>query len=211
MEAKIEHRPSASWARLRMAAGEVVYVEPSSIATIKGPVEVSASLGGNGVMSSVIRRVADQTTFMTCLRVRQGAAEVTIAPPHFGDLAVLNLDKTGPLMAVSGSLLAYEQGVEVNTRVAAVRKLVLGSSAAVIKIEGSGKAILAALGAVEPVEVPPGQSFIVDSGHLIAWSADANMDLGPLKSVVSSAFTGEGLVGQFEGPCTVLVQTRQME
>ncbi|MEW6212040.1 MAG: AIM24 family protein, partial [Acidobacteriota bacterium] len=58
----------------------------------------------------------------------------------------------------------------------------------------------------------PGERYVVDTGHLVAWEGTTQYQLrkaaaaGWLRSLVS----GEGIVADFMGPGEILIQTRNL-
>lgn len=199
-----------AFAEVKMDAGDSIYTAPGSMATMRGPLDVNASFGGGGALKALFRRNADQTSLMARYTAK-GPSMVGIAPDDPGDIAVLDLSRTGPIHIEAGALLAYESNVKVSTRITNIRKMFMSNSAVGIRAEGQGFVLVATYGAMQSTSLGAGEKMIVDSGHIVAWSDKMNMKFGPLGGVAKSGLVGEGFVGQFEGPGTVLVQTRQRD
>lgn len=199
-----------AFAKVSMDAGDSIYTAPGSMATMRGPLDVNASLGGGGALRALFRRNADQSSVMARYTAK-GPAQLGIAPDDPGDIAVLDLSRTGPLRIEAGALLAYESTVDIATRITNVRKMLMSNSAVGMRAAGDGLVLVATYGAMESTSLGPGEKMIVDSGHIVAWSDKMSMKFGPLGGIAKSGLVGEGFVGQFEGPGTVLVQTRQRE
>lgn len=53
-----------------------------------------------------------------------------------------------------------------------------------------------------------GEKYIVDNGHLVAWTCDYVMERVASGGIISGLASGEGLVCKFTGPGTVLMQSR---
>ncbi len=58
------------------------------------------------------------------------------------------------------------------------------------------------------VQLRPGEKYIIDNGHLVAWNCDYVMERVASGGIISNFSAGEGLVCKFTGPGTVFMQTR---
>lgn len=208
MQVSIRHQPSYSLAYVSLDAGERVFVERGAMAAMSGGLRVQASLGGTRVKSAFARQVVGNEGFVfTVYEAELYGAWVALAPPRPGDVEVLDLSGNGFLVQ-SGSLLCYSEGVDVSLRYGGVRSLVMQEGIAYIRVAGEGSAIISAYGAIERIEIGSGESLIVDTGHLVAFTDSMDFTFGPLSSITTAALSGEGIVAKFTGPGSVLVQTR---
>lgn len=207
MDVKITNH-AFSFADIHMYPGESLHAAPGSMATMRGQIEVAASLGGRNIIGALFRRAADQTSIMAKYSAHSEAI-LGLAPDVPGDMAALDMAQTGPLRVEAGALVAYEDSVSISTRVANVRKFLMDNNMVGIRAEGRGMLLVSAYGAMKTVRLGDGEKMVVDRGHLVAWTEGMSMKFGPLSGVPKSGLTGEGFVGQFQGPGTVLVQTRQ--
>ena len=53
-----------------------------------------------------------------------------------------------------------------------------------------------------------GERYIIDNGHLVAWTAKYVLERVASGGIISGMSSGEGLACKFTGPGTVLMQTR---
>jgi uncharacterized protein (AIM24 family) len=77
---------------------------------------------------------------------------------------------------------------------------------------------MASFGAIVRRDLAPGERFVVDSGHMVAFQEGMGLDTrmvagagGFFKRMVTSATSGEGLVMEFTGPGPVWMQTRNAD
>lgn len=81
--------------------------------------------------------------------------------------------------------------------------------------EGHGRVAVSGFGSIRELTVAPGQSLIVDNGHVVAWDAALKYELslntarsGLFGKLVHSQTTGEGIVLKFKGEGKILVCSR---
>jgi uncharacterized protein (TIGR00266 family) len=208
MQVSLRCQPAYSIAYLRLGIDERVYVERGAMTAMSSGIEVEASIGSSGVGRAIVRKVAGQETFfMGRYTARIHGAWIAVAPHLPGDIVAYDLSN-GPIAAESGALLAHEEKVTVDVRWAGLRKIALREGATMLRLHGDGVVLLGSYGAVERVDLAEGETVIIDSGHLVAFSAGMNVRLALLGGMATSAVTGEGLVGEFTGPGSVWIQTR---
>ena len=53
-----------------------------------------------------------------------------------------------------------------------------------------------------------GERYIIDNGHLVAWSCKYVLERVASGGIISGLASGEGLVCKFTGPGTVYMQSR---
>lgn len=175
---------------------------------MSGGVSAAARATGGLVESTLRSAFAQEGFFMSRYRADREGAWVAVTPKRPGDIAVLDVDPSHAVVMDQGAFLAHSAGVEMTTRLANAQTFALRKGATVLRSTGSGTLVIGSYGALERIDLGPGESLIVDTGHMTAWSESMRMTIGPLSGVVSSALTREGLVGQFLGPGFVYVQTR---
>ncbi|MBC7545394.1 MAG: TIGR00266 family protein, partial [Candidatus Sericytochromatia bacterium] len=155
-----------------------------------------------------------ESFFITTVSAPSKGGEVTLAPAVPGDITAVDI--TGkPLLVQRGSYLASGPGVEIDTQFAGLKGLIGGEGLFFLRISGSGTAFITSFGAIHRRALAPGERYIVDSGHMVAYEEGMQMttrmagsDGGFLKRALTSATTGEGLVMEFTGPGEVWLQTR---
>ena len=208
MHIEVSCGPAYAAAVCRLGGGESVFVERSSMAALSN-VSVTATLGGGGLVRGLTRKLLTaQTLIVAKSSAGRGGGWVRAVPAFPGDIAVLDVGQTGPLKAQTGSVLAYATTIDVTTRASGGTPLLLHEGLTAVGLAGAGQVALATYGGIEHLELGPGETVIVDSGHLVAWSAGMKMKSGPLGGPLKAVLTGELWVGEFHGPGHVLIQTR---
>lgn len=209
MQVNIRCRPSYAMAYLLLAHDEVVYVERGAMAAMSTGVEVRGSLGGEGIVRAVKRRAfGGETLLFSEFHSQYEGAWVAVSPPYPGDVETVDISPENPLLLESGALLAYSKGVVGDVRYTGLKTIVMHEGIALIELSGTGQAVISSYGGIEEFELAPGEDIIIDTGHIVGFSADMAFDVGPLGSVSRSITSGEGIVARLVGPGRVYIQTR---
>ena len=85
-----------------------------------------------------------------------------------------------------------------------------------LKAQGTGPIMFSSYGAIHKVDIPDGQTYIVDTGHVVGFSQEIGdnnrFSVKTVKKggVAGLLFSGEGLVAEYTGPGTVWIQTRNL-
>ena len=83
-----------------------------------------------------------------------------------------------------------------------------GEGLIMLRCSGSGTLVLSSFGAIHELELSNGQTFTVDTGHLVAFTQQIGFQLRTVGGMKSTIFGGEGLVVDLTGPGRILLQTR---
>jgi len=79
-------------------------------------------------------------------------------------------------------------------------------------VSGSGTAFMAAMGTLMTKELAPGETILVDTGSLVAWSESVVMDIRMAGGLCTCCCGGEGLFNTtLTGPGTVYFQSMSFE
>lgn len=209
MRVRLAGQPAYTLAYCDLELHESVLVEARAMAAMSDGIETSAGIGPGGVVKATLRRtVGSETFFMGRYRATVADAWVAVAPKYPGDIAVVDLAATGPVLIESGALLAATDRVAIDVRWGGLRNLVLREGATMLRVHGAGLVLIGSYGAIQRFDLRSGERVVVDTGHLVAFSDTARVQVGVLGSLSASVFTGEGLVASVTGPGSVWMQSR---
>lgn len=208
MRVDIACQPSYSLAYVHLDGGESVLCESGAMVAMSAGMRVAVSTAG-GVTGAVLRKVAGQETFfMARFEAMVHGAWVALAPKFPGDIADVEVTDQHPLLVQTGSLLAHPDTVKTDVKFGGVGTVLQREGLTVLLARGAGKVLICSYGGLQRFDLGEGERLIVDTGHLVAWSANMGLKIGPLSGVVEAAFSGEGLVAELTGPGMVFLQTR---
>ncbi len=112
----------------------------------------------------------------------------------------------------SSSYLAGDTSLKVDTKFGGAKSWLGGEGLFLLEVSGSGLLLILSFGAIHRKTLRPGEQYVVDTGHLVAW--EARMQYNLRKAAKSGFFrsflSGEGMVAEFSGPGEILIQTRNL-
>lgn len=201
-------KPGSSVAKVQLQAGEQLTAEGGAMIAMSSDVAMQTSTykkNSGGIMKGLKRMLSGESFFINHYTAGSSGGEVFLAPALSGDMFVHQLDNSG-LIVQSGSYLASEPDVEIDFNWQGMKSLFSGESLFWLNINGSGKVILNAYGAIYPVEIDG--EYIVDTGHIVAFEKGLKFSISKVgKSWFSSFLGGEGFVCRFRGKGTVWCQS----
>lgn len=194
MEIKTRHTPAFGVARIVLAAGESVQADPGAmIASTFGVTQAQAGRKG-------------QATFTA----PQNGGWVDLAPGHPGDIRLLDFDGRIGWAVVPERVLALPSTIHRDQSWPALQALFGGDTGFAAHYSGSGKLVLAAHGPVDAMTLDASEMITVRPGYLLAYQDGIQVRLRAADpSGPQSVRTGEGLLMDFAGPGTVVVQGRK--
>lgn len=210
MDIQVRHQPGFAIARVQLAPGESVKAESGAMAMHSFGIEIEANMQG-GLLKSLSRSVlGGESLFISTYTARPdfpGWVDVAARLP--GDIVVLDVDPANPLVLTRGSWLASSPGVELDTKFGGMATTFGGEGGFTVHCSGTGPVVAACYGALDRHELPAGGGFTVDSGHVVAYSANTQPQMRKAsRGIMGTLKSGEGLVFDFTGPGTVWTQSR---
>lgn len=207
MKIDFASQPAYTVAYLRLSVGEEIEVEPGAMIAMSSGVDVVGSTGGGIARAAMRRALGEERFFMARYRALIEGAWVALAPRFPGDIISAPVGPGQELLIQTGSFLAATAGVTTDIRFGGIGSMMQREGLTLIHAAGEGEILVCAYGGIQRFDLGP-ESLIVDTGHLVGFTAGMGMRIGPLAGVVTSAVTGEGLVAELTGPGAVYIQTR---
>jgi uncharacterized protein (TIGR00266 family) len=208
MDIELVHRPGNSAARIVLSAGESITAESGAMIAMSGDMGITTSThkrGSGSVLKAMKRMLAGESLFLNHFQSPRAGGEVWLGTPLAGDMFVHTLDQER-LIVQGGSFVACESGVEIDMGWEGFKTFLSGESMFWVHLQGSGKVIVNSFGAIYSQEVDG--EFIVDTGHIVAFTETLNFSLTKAgSSWLHSMLGGEGLVCRFKGKGTVWCQS----
>jgi len=206
----IEHQGAFALALVNLQAEQTICAEAGAMVSMSANVDLHSELKG-GVFGALKRAVGGESAFVSTFTARGGPGEVTFAPGTPGDVAGLDMQNQ-TFMVQSSSYLAGDTSLTVDTKFGGAKSFFGGEGLFVLRVSGTGLLLVSSFGAIHRRTLRPGEQYVVDTGHLVAWEGHMQYNLrkaaksGYLRSLLS----GEGMVAEFTGPGEILIQTRNL-
>ena len=206
---QIEHQPSFSLAVLTLQPEQSIMAEAGAMVSMSANVDLQSQMKG-GLLGALKRAAGGESAFVSTFTARGGPGEVTLAPGTPGDIAAIELSNQS-FFVQSSSYLAGDASLTVDTKWGGAKSFFGGEGLFVLLVQGQGLLLVSSFGAIHRKRLQPGERYVVDTGHLVAWEGTTQYTLrkaaaGFFRSMVS----GEGIVAEFTGPGELLIQTRNL-
>ena len=207
MDVEIRYSPSFALGVITLPPGQEVKAEAGAMTSMSGGVEIETKAQG-GMLAGLKRSVlGGESFFINTFRAPSGG-ELTVSPTLPGDIVHMPLTGSGALMVQSGSWLASDAGVQVDTKWGGGRTFFSGEGLFLLRCTGAGDMIVSSFGAIEHRDLAPGEVLKVDTGHIVAFEEGLGYQVNKVGGWKSTVLSGEGLVATFTGPGSLWMQTR---
>jgi len=206
---EVLHQPSFALAVLQLQAEQSIQAEAGAMVSMSANVELQSQMKG-GLMGALKRAVGGESAFVSTFTARGGPGEVTLAPGSPGDIAAIELNNQ-QFFVQSSSYLAGDISLVVDTKWGGAKSFFGGEGLFVLLVQGAGLLLVSSFGAIHRKRLAPGERYVVDTGHLVAWEGTTQYTLRKAASgFFRSMVSGEGIVAEFMGPGEILIQTRNL-
>src|ERR1043165_6692585 len=206
---EVLHQPAFSLAVVRMQPEQSILAEAGAMVSMSANVELQSQMKG-GLFGAIKRAAGGESAFISTFTARGGPGEVTLAPGAPGDIAAIALSGQ-PFFVQSSSYLAGDAGLVVDTKWGGAKSFFGGEGLFVLQVSGTGLLLVSSFGAIHRKRLQPGERYVVDTGHLVAWEGTTQYTLRKAASgFFRSMMSGESIVAEFTGPGELLIQTRNL-
>jgi uncharacterized protein (TIGR00266 family) len=206
MDIEILFRPSYSLAVVKLSPNEKIRVDSGAMVSMSQSVTIETKAAG-GFLKSLTRSVlGGESFFQNFFQASAEGGEITLAPDLPGDQIEITL--TGEkLLIQSGSYMASELGVELDAKIS-MKAFMSAEGISILEAFGTGKLLLSSYGAIYEKTLAAGETYTVDSSHLVAFDSTITVAPRTVGGFKSTMLSGEGLVVDLTGPGRLFIQTR---
>jgi uncharacterized protein (TIGR00266 family) len=209
MDYEFTHRPSYTHLIVRLQQGEWIKAEPGAMVGHSTTVSMETESSGDGLLGSAKSMLGGESAFVNQFTAEGGPGQVTLAPPSPGD--VMSHELQGEtLYSTDGAFLAGTEGITIDSELGGIKSVIGEAGLTPLALKGTGTAFIDAYGGLERIDLEPGESYILDNEHLIAWDDTIDYSTQSVSGLKSKMLGGEGLVFEFTGPGTAWYQTRDL-
>ena len=202
--------------------GEAAIGEAGSMMFMEAGIEMDTVFGdgsaqqGGGLFGKLLgagKRLITGESLFTTVYTNQasGKKRVAFGAPYPGKILPMDLRQLGgTLICQKDAFLCAARGVSLG--IAFQQKLSVGffggEGFIMQKLDGDGLAFVHAGGTVVKRELLPGQSLLVDTGCVVAYTPSVNFEIQYVGKIKTALFGGEGLFfAKLTGPGTIWLQS----
>ena len=189
--------------------GERMLTEKGAMSWMTPNIEMSTSMEG-GLGKAFGRAFSGESMFMNYYTCQSGEGMIAFASSFPGRIIPLEITQGQEIVIQKSAFLAAVPGVELSIHFN--RKLGAGffggEGFIMQRLSGTGTAFMEIDGHVVEYDLQPGQSLLIDTGHLAAMTASVKVDVESVHGVKNVMFGGEGLFNtRVTGPGHIWIQT----
>lgn len=201
-----------------MQQGEAIYCESNAMVMSEQNLEVGGKLRG-GIFQAFMRKfTSGESLFQQQIKAVKGAGECLLSPNLDGDMQILEVGQRQYILS-DGSFVAATEHTMIKAKVQSnIGGALFGGTGGFVVMEtsGQGQVCISGSGTLLELEITPEQGEVtIDNGHVAAWDASLNYNIGMPSSgsgfvgnIMNSLTSGEGLVIKFRGQGKVIVCSR---
>ena len=192
---------------VRLEPGESIYTQSGGMSWMTEGITMDTNMKG-GLGKSLGRLFSGESLFMATYTA-QREAEITLAASLPGEIRPLQLGDGREYIAQKGAFLCATQGVTLSAVVSGLKSGLFGGEGFVLqRLSGQGLAFLELDGAIQELDLQPGEKIIVDTGNVAFFEAQVGYSAQMVKGFKNILFGGEGLfLTTLTGPGKVWLQT----
>nr|WP_206745648.1 TIGR00266 family protein [Jatrophihabitans sp. GAS493] len=206
----MRHNPSFTVARCLLAPGEPLRVEGGAMIAHSSGVTLEAKSQGGMVAGLKRSMLGGGSYYVTTYTAPPQGGWVDVAGVLPGDTISIDVTPDQPFFLRRGSWIANSHGVEIDTQWGGMQNLFGGEGGFGYRAAGQGQALVSVYGAVDIIDLEPGETVTIDTGHVVAYHLSINFQMRRASQgrSIQSLKSGEGWVFDFTGPGRVLLQSR---
>jgi uncharacterized protein (TIGR00266 family) len=218
MKHEITHGPSFAVLRVNLQPGEVLTAESGAMVSRSARVRMQTRLNAprsagffgklGAFLTALIRKLIAGESLMINDFLADEGGEALLAPTFSGAIAHKRLDG-GRLLLTRGAFLASSGNLELTMRWGGLRGLLAREGVFFLEVSGTGDLFYTSYGGT--LEVPVNGKLVVDNGHIVAFDPALDFNIRAAGGgVMGFLASGEGLVCEFSGRGSVILQSRNV-
>jgi uncharacterized protein (TIGR00266 family) len=207
---QIDYQGAFALATVQLQAGQSISAESGAMVSMSSNVHLHSEMKG-GIVGALKRAAGGESAFVSTFTAQGAPGEVTFAPGSPGDIVSIEMQNQ-VFMVQASSYLAGDTSLAIETKFGGRKSYFGGEGVFVLKVSGMGLLLVSSFGTIHRKTLQPGERYIIDTGHLVAWEGHMQYNLKKASSsgYFRSMMSGEGVVAEFSGPGEILIQTRNL-
>jgi uncharacterized protein (TIGR00266 family) len=200
---RMECKPDFGFVTVTIPGGKKLKVEAAAMATMDTNIEMKTGMKGG-----LSRLLTGESMFINEFSAKNGNGDIQIAPACPGDVSHVFLQNES-IYLQNTAFLASADTITTETKFQGLTKgFFSGENFFLIKCSGEGDLWFNSFGGIIEMDITDG--YIVDTGHIVAFTEGLTYDISRVGGYKSLFFSGEGLVCKFNGRGKIWIQTRKI-
>ncbi|OTN87801.1 hypothetical protein A5819_000249 [Enterococcus sp. 7E2_DIV0204] len=195
---------------IQLESGAMVY--HNGEINLEGKMNSNGKSGLGGAIRALGRSMSSgESFFITKASGLTDTAKVALAPATPGAIKELQVGSEHWRLN-TGAFLACDASVSYNMKRQKLSGAIFGGTGGLFVMEtsGSGSLLINSYGDIVEIHLDGTKPFVVDNQHVVAWSESLDYNI-KVASGIFGFTTGEGVVNEFHGTGTIMIQTRNIE
>ena len=207
---EIIHSPAYATLIFYLRKGQSVVAEAGAMMYMHRTVDIKTHGRKGGVMKGLGTKVfGGESFFVNTFTANQGDGHLALVGASMGDIQAVDLYGQNMILQ-SGVYLSSSPDVQLDTKWKGLKGYLSQRDFIMLRATGPGTLWVATFGAIVEKDLQPGEVFVVDTGHLVAFPDNIQFSIRKVGGWKSTILSGEGLVTELVGPGKILMQTRQL-
>lgn len=210
MRYEIRHKPAFSTLFLQLQPGERLTAEAGAMASMSGELQIITGFSGGFFPALLKRFFGGESIFVnTFHNPTDRPLDLVITQSSIGDVVRLELKAGDEICLQPGAYIAHMGGVKMAVNWAGFKSWFSGEGLFKLKMQGPGLVFFGAYGGITERRVQG--ELIVDTGHLVAYSPQLQMNVQLSGGLLGSITSGEGFVNRITGQGKIYLQSRSID
>lgn len=196
-------------ATITLDKGEKVFTQSGAMAWADNDIKMSTNMEG-GFFKSLGRAFSGASLMFVTHESERDGSKVTFSSSFPGTIKEFKVDENHEYIAQKSAFLVADPGVEID---ATVNKnfwagLFGGEGIVMQSFRGNGTLLAEIDGAAQEIDLKPGETIKVETGHVALFESTVSYDIESVKGFSNILFGGQGLFfTTLTGPGKVWLQT----
>lgn len=189
--------------------GRTLCTEKGAMSWMTPNMEMSTNMGG-GVGKAFGRMFSGESIFMNEYTAKGDGAMIAFASSLPGSILPFELSNGESIVVQKRGFLAMEKGMDLSVHFQKKfgAGLFGGEGFILQRVSGNGVCFVEIDGACIKYDLKAGESLVLDTGYLAAFTGNCSVDIERVKGVKNMLFGGEGIFNtKITGPGTIYIQT----
>ena len=157
-----------------------------------------------------LKLLGGQSFFVNDYVATGGPGKIGLVSAPIGDIQKLDVGPGRGFIIQKSAYIASSPSVELDVQWQGFTKGLFGQGLFMVKTSGQGDLFINTFGAIDEHQLAPGETFVVDNFHLVAFSDTCQYKVTKFGGLKSTLLGGEGLVTEITGPGEVYLQTKNL-